>query len=89
MNTEDKIEFAIKNIIEDIGINAVNRKKQNATAKGTDWRKESWKDSDATREILDGLIDLAHKENYKAAASGGKNAGCAEWLYDLVWYSGE
>jgi hypothetical protein len=90
MKTADKIEIAIMEAIESTGKNAIERKKRDAAAKGTDWKKETWEDSTGTKEVLDCLIALAREKNFLAAARKDKctKADCSEWLYDLVWYDG-
>jgi hypothetical protein len=69
MSIPDKIEAAIVDVISRVGADAVARKKHDAAAKGTDWRDETWHSAQATNEILSALFDLAHQENYQAAAS--------------------
>ena len=88
MSAPDKIEAAIVDVIARVGAHAVARKKHDAAATGSDWRNEKWRTAQATTEILSALVDLAHQENYQAAASKCRAADCGEWLYDLVWYRG-
>lgn len=84
----DKIEEEIAQTIRLIGNYAVSRKRSNAAVNGSDWKKEIWKSSVATKELLDGLCTLANKNNYLCRSSKSDKSNGGEWLFDLVWHIG-